>query len=70
MNTIGQISEINFDIGEIFISEWTLSLRLNKFLVKKILGKKNVGSKKILGQKNFQSKNFWVKKKFKSKNFV
>ena len=27
MNTIGQISEINFEIGEIFISEWTLSLR-------------------------------------------
>ena len=27
MNTIGQISEINFKIGEIFISEWTLSLR-------------------------------------------
>ena len=26
MNTIGQISEINFEIGEIFISEWTLSL--------------------------------------------
>ena len=23
MNTIGQISEINFEIGEIFISEWT-----------------------------------------------
>ena len=27
MNTIGQISEINFEIGEIFISEWTLSLK-------------------------------------------
>ena len=26
MNTIGQISEINLKIGEIFISEWTLSL--------------------------------------------
>ena len=26
MNTIGQISEINFEIGEIFIFEWTLSL--------------------------------------------
>ena len=34
MNTIGQISEINFKIGEIFISEWTLSLRLNFFLNK------------------------------------
>ena len=27
MNTIGKISEINFKIGEIFISDWTLSLR-------------------------------------------
>ena len=32
MNTIGQISEINFKIGEIFISEWTLSLTNNKNL--------------------------------------
>ena len=31
MNTIGQISEINFEIGEIFISEWTLSLRHKTF---------------------------------------
>ena len=30
MNTIGQISEINFEIGEIFISEWTLSLSSKK----------------------------------------
>ena len=29
MNTIGQISEINFEIGEIFIFEWTLSLTLS-----------------------------------------
>ena len=33
MNTIGQISEINFKIGEIFISEWTLSLSIPKKLI-------------------------------------
>ena len=30
MNKIGQISEINFEIGEIFIPEWTLSLTKKK----------------------------------------
>ena len=29
MNTNGQISEINFNIGDIFICEWTLPLRVH-----------------------------------------
>ena len=40
MNTIGQISEINFKIGEIFISEWTLSLNGNRSTIVSKLGTK------------------------------
>ena len=49
MNTIGQISEINFKIGEIFISEWTLSLSKSQAYVRYISGVSLVYLGYILG---------------------